>query len=309
MELELILNTVARALAFSTPLLWAALGEIYAERSGVVNLGVEGMMIMGAVMGFIVGQSTGQPYLGLLVAALAGTLMGLAHAFISITLNANQFVSGLALTIFGLGLSGLIGRGFVGQPLSKPMNAVTVPGLSEIPLLGLALFTNQRLLTYVGLLVAILLWFILHYTRLGMTLRSVGESPKAADTAGINVNRVRYFAVMFGGLMAGIAGGYLSLAYRPSWGEGLTNGMGWIALALTIFALWDPLRAIGASFLFGAFFYLSFTNLQNYIAPQLLTMMPYVMTIVALTVIALRQGKRAFGAPEALGLPYRRGER
>ena len=309
MDLELLLNTVARALAFSTPLLWAALGEIYTERSGVVNLGVEGMMIIGAVVGFIVGQATGLPYIALLAAALAGSLMGLLHAFISITLNANQFVSGLALTIFGLGLSGLLGRDYVGKPLAVPMTSLTLPGLAELPLLGPALFTNQKLLTYLGLLVALLLWFILYYTRLGMTLRSVGESPQAADTAGINVARVRYLAVTFGGLMAGIGGAYLSLAYRPSWGEGMTNGMGWIALALTIFALWDPLRAVGASFLFGAFFYLGFTKLQTVIAPELLTMMPYVMTIVALTLIGLRQGKRAFGAPAALGLPYRRGER
>lgn len=140
-------------------------------------------------------------------------------------------------------------------------------------------------------------------------MRTVGEHPGAADSAGINVERVRYLATGFGGLLAGISGAYLSLAYRPSWGEGMTDGRGWIALALTIFALWNPLRAVGASFLFGAFFTLGFTNLQNVIAPQLLTMMPYVMTIVALMVIALRRGKRAFGAPAALGLPYRRGER
>ena len=305
----MVLNTVARSLAFSTPLLWAALGEIYTERSGVVNLGVEGMMIMGAVVGFIVGQSTGQPYLALLIAALVGLTMGLVHAFICITLNADQFVSGLALTIFGLGLSGLIGRSYVGIPMLRPMRTVTVPFLSDIPLLGTALFTRQHLLTYGGLLLALILWFVLEHTRLGLVLRTVGENPGAADTAGINVERVRYLATGFGGLLAGIGGAYLSLAYRPSWGEGMTDGRGWIALALTIFALWNPLRAVGASFLFGAFFTLGFTNIQNFIAPQLLTMMPYVMTIVALVVIALRRGKRAFGAPAALGLPYRRGER
>jgi simple sugar transport system permease protein len=189
------------------------------------------------------------------------------------------------------------------------MKSLKLPFLADLPLLGAAFFTDQKLLTYAGLLAALVLWFVLHKTRLGLTLRSVGENPKAADTAGINVNRVRYLAVIFGGFMAGIAGAYLSLAYRPSWGEGMTAGIGWIALALTIFALWDPLKAVGASFLFGAFFYLSFSKLQTFIAPQLLTMMPYIMTIVALTLIALRQGKRAFGAPAALGLPYRRGER
>ena len=308
MEYDQIIYTVARALAFSTPLLWAALGEIYSERAGVVNLGVEGMMILGAVTGFIVAQTTGAPYLGLLLAAATGMAAALVHAFISITLRANQYISGLALTIFGLGFSGLIGRSWVGQPLKTPMEFITVPGLSEVPILGPALFTDQYLLTFVGLIAAAVLWFVLYYTRLGLVLRTVGESPAAADAAGINVTLVRYGTVAFGGLMAGIGGGYLSIAYRPSWGEGMTNGMGWIALAIAIFALWDPLRAVVASFFFGAFFFLSFL-LQKYFPPELLTLLPYIFTIVALTVVALGKGGRAFGAPEALGLPYRRGER
>ena len=308
MDLDFLANNAARALAFSTPLLWAALGEIYAERAGVVNLGVEGMMILGAVMGFIVAQLSGSPYLGLLVAAGVGMLASLLHAFIAVTLRANQYVSGLALTIFGLGLSGFIGRDWVGQPLANPMSPVSVPLLEDIPFLGAALFTDQRVLTYAGLIAAALLWFVLYHTRVGLVLRTVGESPVAADAAGISVVKVRYAAVAFGGLLAGVAGGYLSIAYLPSWGEGMTNGMGWIALALAIFALWDPLRAIGATFVFGAFFTLSF-SLQDRFPPQLLTMMPYLFTIVALTVIGLRQGGRGFGAPEALGQPYHRGER
>ncbi len=308
MDIDLIINTVARALAFSTPLLLAALGEIYAERSGVVNLGVEGMMIIGAVIGFIAGQSTGMPYLGLLLAGLAGGLVALIHAFIAISLRANQYVSGLAITIFGLGLSGLIGRDYVGVPLSNSIKYFSVPGLSNIPFVGPALFSNQYLLTYLALLSAGILWFVLYYTRIGLILRSVGESPAAADASGINVIKVRYLAVVFGGVMAGLAGAYLSLAYRPSWGEGMTNGMGWIALAITIFALWDPLRAVAAAFLFGAFFTLSF-SLQRFFAPELLTLMPYVFTIVALIIIALGKGGRAFGAPQSLGLPYQRGER
>ena len=308
MELDLFTSTAARALAFSTPLLWAALGEIYAERAGVVNLGVEGMMILGAVLGFIVGQTTGEPYLALLVAAGAGGAAGFVHAFISITLRANQYVSGLAITIFGLGLSGLLGRNYVGVPLRGAMQRVDLPLLSDIPLLGPAFFSDQYVVTYLGLLAALFLWFVLYHTRLGMILRTVGESPVAADVAGISVSRIRYLAVTFGGVMAGVAGGYLSLAYRPSWGENMTNGMGWIALALAIFALWDPLRAVGAAFLFGAFFTLSF-RLQTYFAPELLTLMPYVFTIVALVFVALGKGGRAFGAPEALGQPYSRGER
>jgi ABC-type uncharacterized transport system permease subunit len=308
MELDQVTYTIARALAFSTPLLWAALGEIMTERAGVVNLGVEGMMILGAVVGFIVSQATGLPYLGLLLAAVMGALAALVHSFISITLGANQYISGLALTILGLGFSGLIGRTWVGQPLQMPMKFVTVPGLSEIPILGAAFFTDQYILTYVGLITAGLLWFILYYTRPGLVLRTVGEAPAAADAVGINVTKVRFATVVFGGFMAGIGGGYLSIAYRPSWGEGMTNGMGWIALAITIFALWDPLRAVAASFFFGAFFFLSFL-LQKMFPPELLTLMPYTFTIVALTVVALGKGARAFGSPEALGLSYRRGER
>ncbi|NIV29119.1 MAG: ABC transporter permease, partial [Anaerolineae bacterium] len=165
--LDLLTSTSARALAFSTPLLWAALGEIYAERAGVVNLGVEGMMILGAVAGFIVGQTSGSPLLGLVLAAGVGGVAALVHAFIAVTLRANQYVSGLALTIFGLGLSGLLGREWVGQPLVNSMTFVTVPVLSEIPILGPALFTDQYLLTYAGLVAAALLWFVLHHTRLG----------------------------------------------------------------------------------------------------------------------------------------------
>ncbi len=308
MEADWLISTVGRALAFSTPLLWAALGEIYAERAGVVNLGLEGMMILGAIMGFAAGQATGSPLFGLVAAAGAGGLAALLHAFISVTLRANQYVSGLALTILGLGLAGLLGRGYEGIPLRQPMQAVTIPLLSEVPIIGPAFFTDQYLLTYAGLLIATLLWFVLRYTRLGVTLRSVGESPQAADSLGINVFTVRYLAVIFGGLMAGVAGGYLSLAYRPSWSEGMTAGMGWIALAITIFAAWSPLRAVLAAFLFGACFHLSF-RLQGSFPTEFLQMLPYVFTILALTVIALSKAGRRSGAPEALGEPYSRGER
>lgn len=308
MDIDLVISTVARALTFSTPLLWAALGEIYAERSGVVNLGVEGMMVLGAVTGFIVGQLTGMPYVGLLAAMLVGALAALVHAFIAITLKADQYISGLAITIFGVGLAGLLGRDYVGRPLRNSMRFLSVEGLQDIPLLGRALFTDQYLLTYLALIAAIILWFVLYKTRLGMTLRTVGENPAAADVAGISVAGVRYAAVIFGGMMAGIAGGYLSLAYRPSWSENMTGGMGWIALALAIFALWHPIRAIGAAFLFGAFFTLSF-RLQAFFPAELLTLMPYVFTIVAMVIVALGKGGRAFGAPEALGIPYERGKR
>jgi len=284
---EWILNTVIRGLALGTPLVWAALGEVYAERSGVVNLGVEGMMILGAIAAFALAQSTGHPYLGLLLAAGAGGAAALLHAFLVISLRANQYVSGLALTMFGLGLSALLGRRWEGLPL-----LATLPEIS--------------LLTYGGLALAVALWFILYHTRWGILIRSAGEAPAAVDTMGVNVFLVRYLAVVFGGALAGVGGGLLSVAYRPSWTEGMTVGLGWIAIAIAIFASWDPLRAVAGAFFFGALFHLSF-RLQTWIPPEPLQMMPFAFTILVLVLTAGRRG--AQGAPEALGLPYVRGER
>ncbi len=286
--MELILTTIIRGFAFGTPLLWGSLGEIYAERSGVVNLGMEGMMILGAFFGFATAQTTGSPVLGLLAAAAVGGVAALLHAFVSITLRANQYVSGLALSMLGLGLAGLLGRGWEGIPLDNPL-----PEVSLAPL---------------GVVLAVILWVVLYRTRWGLALRSAGESPAAADAVGVNVILVRYLAVAFGGLLAGIAGGFLSVAYRPSWTEGMTAGLGWIAIALAIFAGWDPLRAVGAAFLFGALFHLSF-RLQAWIPPEPLKMMPFAFTILVLALTA-RRTSRVFGAaPAALGIPYVRGER
>lgn len=286
--MELILTTLVRAMAVGTPLLWAALGEIYAERSGVVNLGVEGMMILGAFVAFATAYTTGNAVLGLAAAAAVGALAALLHAFVSVTLRANQYVSGLALSMLGLGLAGLIGRGWEGIPLDRPL-----PETSLVP---------------VGVALAVVLWAVLYRTRWGIALRSVGESPAAADAMGINVLLVRYLAVVFGGLLAGIAGGFLSVAYRPSWTEGMTAGTGWIAIALAIFAGWDPLRAIVAALFFGALFHLSF-RLQAWIPAEPLTMLPFVFTLLVLALTARRAGRRFGGAPEALGIPYVRGER
>ena len=286
--LEWLAAVLARGIAFGTPLLWGALGEIYAERSGVVNLGVEGMMILGAFVAFATAQTTGHPVLGLLAAAGAGGAAALLHAVVSVTLRANQYVSGLALTMLGLGVTGLLGRGWEGFPLDHPL-----PELSVLPPLG-------------GL-VAVLLWAVLYHTRWGLILRTVGESPAAADAQGVPVELVRYLAVGFGGVMAGIAGGFLSVAYRPAWTEGMTGGMGWIVVALAIFAGWDPLRAVGAALLFGTLFHLSF-RLQAWIPPEPLQMMPFAFTILVLSVTS-RRGIRGGQAPEALGMPYVRGQR
>lgn len=283
--LDWILQVVVRGLALGTPLLWGALGEIYAERAGVVNLGVEGMMVLGAFSGFAVAHTTGNPVVGLLAAGVVGGAAALLHAFVAVTLRANQYVSGLALSMLGLGLAGLLGRGWEGIPLDRPLPEISV-------------------LAPVGLGLAIVLWIILYHTRWGIILRTTGESPAAADVMGANVALVRYLAVVFGGVLAGIAGGFLSVAYRPSWTEGMTAGMGWIVVAMAIFAGWDPLRAVGAAFLFGVLFHLSF-RLQTWIPPEPLQMMPFVFTILVLAITA----RRGQGVPEALGLPYIRGER
>ncbi|MGQ0569162.1 MAG: ABC transporter permease, partial [Armatimonadota bacterium] len=265
----------------------AALGEIYAERSGVVNLGVEGMMILGAFLAFVVAHTTGDPFIGLLAAAVAGGLGALLHAFMSITLRANQYISGLALAMFGLGLTGVLGRGWEGIPLEATLAEISIT-------------------TYLGIALAAALWFVLYHTRPGIVIRSSGESPAAAEAMGVNVSRVRYLCVILGGLLAGVAGGFLSVAYRPSWTEGMTGGMGWIALAIAIFAGWNPLKALGGAVLFGALFHLSF-RLQAFMAPELLRMMPFASTILVLAATA--RSRRGQGAPEALGIPYAPGER
>jgi simple sugar transport system permease protein len=284
---EWLITTISRAVAVSTPLLWPALGEIYAERTGVVNLGVEGMMILGALVAFAAAQTVGNPTLGLVAAAVVGGASALLHAFVAVTLRANQYVSGLALAMLGLGLAGVLGRAYEGVPLLN-----TMPEISGF--------------TYLGLALAVILWAVLYHTRIGIVIRSTGESPAAADALGVNVSLVRYLAVMFGGALAGVGGGYLSVAYRPSWTEGMTAGMGWIAIAIAIFANWNPLRAIWGAFFFGALFYLSF-YLQAWIAPEVLRAMPFAFTILVLALTA--RGRRGQGAPEALGLPYSSGEK
>ncbi|RIH80485.1 urea ABC transporter, permease protein UrtB [Calidithermus terrae] len=290
--MEEIWNALGRALSFGTPLLLASLGAIINERAGVVNLGVEGMMAVGALAGFAVaygsGAGDGNLYLAVAAAAGAGVLASLLHAFAAITLRANQFVSGLALTMIGLGVAGLLGKRFEGFPLFN--QALEWP------------FTVGAVLMALGLA------FALAYTRLGLVLRSVGENPAAADALGIDVVRVRYLAVAFGGALAGLAGAFLSLAYRPSWTDGMTVGLGWIAVALVIFVGWSPLRAIGGAVFFGLLYYLQFRlQGQSGIPTEFFAAMPYLLVIAVLALAGLRRVQGA--APEALGQPYQRGER
>ena len=302
-----LITILARALAYGTPLLLGTLGEIYAERSGVLNLGVEGMMVMGEYSAFVVTYQTGHPWLGVLVAAVVGGLFSLIHAFATITLKANQVVSGLSLTMLGLGLSGVLGRKLVGLPLFTTLQKVTIPGLSSIPIIGPGLFTRQNLLVYITMLLVPILWYILFHTRIGITIRAVGEDPATADSLGVNVARVRYLCVVVGGIFAGIAGAYLSLGYRPAWAEGMTGGMGWIVIALTIFAFWNPLYGLLGSYLFAALYHLSY-RLQAWVSPELLKAMPYVFAIIILIFVSRGTLQKRMGAPGALSVPYTRGE-
>jgi len=302
-----IIATLSRSLVYGTPLLLGTLGEIYAERSGVLNLGVEGMMIMGAYSAFTTAYITENPWLGILMGAVVGGVFSLIHAFTSVTLKANQVVSGLSLTMLGLGLSGVLGRGWEGKPLPVALPKITVSSLSKIPYLGSILFEGQNLIVYLTIFLVPLLWFILYRTRIGITIRSVGESPATADSLGINVDRVRYICVFFGGVLAGVAGGYLSVAYRPAWTEGMTAGTGWIVIALTIFAFWNPANGMLGAYLFAALYHLSY-RLQPWVSPELLKAMPYAFAILVLIFVSRGTLQKRMGAPAALSLPYTRGE-
>ncbi|HIC95058.1 TPA: ABC transporter permease [Candidatus Bipolaricaulota bacterium] len=302
-----LIGTIGRALAYGTPLLLGTLGEIYAERSGVLNLGVEGMMIMGAFTAFATTYTTGDPWLGLLVAACVGGGFSLIHAFVSITIRANQIVSGLALTMLGLGLAGILGRGWEGKPLPVTLPTITVPYLSEIPGIGPSLFTGQNGLVYLAVGLAFFLWFVLYKTRIGISIRAVGEDPATADAMGVDVFRTRYLCVLLGGLLAGLGGGYLSVAYRPAWTEGMTAGMGWIVIALTIFSFWNPLLGLAGAYFFGALYHLSY-RLQPWTSPELLKAMPYAFAILVLALVARGTLRRRMSAPAALCQPYVRGE-
>ncbi len=302
------LSTLQGAVRAGTPLLFGTLGEVYAERSGVLNLGVEGMMIVGALAGFGVAHATESVWLGLLAAALAGGLLALVHACACITLRLNQVVSGLALTMLGLGLSGILGKRFIGKPLPVSLSPVHIPLLSDLPILGPLLFRYDPLV-YAGIILAPLLWFTLYRTRWGLVLRSVGESPETADALGVNVALTRYLAVAFGGVLAGLGGAYLSVVYAPNWIEGMTAGAGWIVIALTIFAMWDPLRALLGAYLFGGVRVLQYRLQPLGISPNLLAMLPFLFTILVLWASAGEAARKRIGAPAALMRPYSREER
>ena len=320
MDLIIILQS---GVASGTVLLFATVGEIFAERSGILNLGVEGMMLVGAMSAFSVAVSTGSPWLGVLVAMLAAGLLSQIHAFITVTLQADQVVSGLAITFLGAGISVVLGEGLSKAGAVSLLPAFSIPILSQIPILGPIFFTDQSIMVYIGYFLIPLAWYYINRTRPGMHLRAVGEQPAAADSLGINVFMLRYFYVFVGGVLAGLAGATISLAISPGWfSELTTGGQGWIAIGLVIFAQWDPLRAAFGAYIFGALRRLILDiqgpmiilGLANpfFYNPYLgffLQMLPYAFTIIVLAIGSREAIRKRLGSPAALGVPYIRGER
>ncbi|MGP9789792.1 ABC transporter permease [Roseinatronobacter sp. NSM] len=306
----MILGSINPAVLFAalmvaaTPILLAAIGELVVEKAGVLNLGVEGMMIIGAVTGFIIAVNSGSPFLGFIGAALGGMALSLLFALLTQALMTNQVASGLALTLFGLGLSALIGQKYVGiTPPRTPK--LDLGPLSDIPFLGRAVFSHD-IMVYLTIALVAAVWWFLKYSRAGMILRAVGENHDAAHALGYHVKRVRVLAIMFGGACAGLGGAYLSLIRVPQWTEGMTVGAGWIALALVVFASWRPWRAMAGAYLFGGVVVLQL-NLQAAgvrIPVEYLSMSPYLITIAVLVIISSGKARGSLNAPGSLNRPF-----
>jgi general nucleoside transport system permease protein len=301
--MELLEAIILSILAASTPLLLAATGELITERAGVLNLGVEGMMIMGAACGFGGALLTGSITLGAICGMIAGTALSLIFAMMTLGLAVNQVASGLALTILGIGLSGLIGAGFVGQRIT-PAPHLHIPGLTEIPFVGRILF-GEDAFVYLSLLLVIGVWLFLYQTRAGLVLRAAGDNHTSAHALGYPVLRIRLYAVMFGGACAGLAGAYLPLAYTPFFIPGMTAGRGWIALALVVFSSWRPGRLVTGAYLFGAVTILQLhaQGLGLGIPSQFMSALPYLATVIVLVLIS-RARTGGSTAPAALGTVF-----
>jgi simple sugar transport system permease protein len=290
-----LVPVLAAAVRSGTPILFAALGEIYAERSGILNLGVEGLMLVGALSGFTVGYFTQNLWLGFIAAIFLGGLLSLIHAFLSITLKVNQIVSGLALVVLGSGLSNFFGKKMIGIP-GKSFPKIMVPILSKIPWVGPVLFQHD-ILVYITYFLVPIMWFILYKTKTGISIRAVGQNPRAADAMGVNVYLVRYLTTFVGGSLAGAGGAYLSLAYAPFWVDNMSAGRGWIAIALTIFALWDPIKVMFGAYLFGGIqaLQLRLQAAGTNIPSAILLMQPYIFTLIILIIAALQIFKLKLG--------------
>ncbi len=304
MDMELLQQILIAALKTGTPLLLIALGELVCEKSGVLNLGQEGMMLMGAMAGFAGAYYTGSLGMGIAIAIFAGMSMSLIFATLSVSLNTNQVATGLALTIFGTGLSSFLGGELVGFTI-QGFAQIEIPLLSRIPFIGQILF-NQDIIVYASFAIVGLTWYVLQKTRIGLTLRAVGENPHSANALGIKVLKVRYLAVLFGGAMAGFSGAYMSLAYTPMWMENMTAGRGWIALALVVFASWRVGYLMLGAYLFGfaSILHLVMQGFGFDISPNLLAMTPYLATIIVMVLISSNSLKQKLSTPMSLAKPF-----
>lgn len=301
---ETVIGILLATLGAGTPLVFASLGELVTEKSGVLNLGVEGMMLMGAVCGFAVAAESGNMWLGVVVAMLAGSGMALLFGILTLTFQANQVASGLALTIFGIGASAYIGLDYTSVTLPG-IDPVYIPVLSGIPVIGRLVFSLDPLIYLSFALFAAISWF-LYRSKGGLIVRAVGESPESAVSLGHHVIAIRYAAVLFGGAMAGLGGAYLALVYTPLWVEEMTSGRGWIALALVVFSTWRPLRVLLGAYLFGGITIIQF-HVQGFgvdIPSQLLSTLPYIATILVLVLISRDINTIRLNAPASLGKPY-----
>jgi simple sugar transport system permease protein len=304
MTTAILVSILMTLVAASTPILLAALGELVTEKAGVLNLGVEGMMLCGAVAGFAVAFSTGSTMLGLVAAMAAGVATAMVFAVLTLSLTANQVATGLALTIFGIGASSLIGAGFVGRTITR-LGPVFPAALSEHPWLR-AIFGHD-IVVYLSLALVLGVSLFLRRTRPGLILRAVGENDASAHAIGYPVIAIRYAAIAFGGALAGLGGAYFSLALTPMWADGLTAGRGWIALALVVFAAWRPGRLLLGAYLFGAVMTLELQAKAagiTWLAPELLAMTPYLATVAVLTMMSLGRRSGRLNAPACLGKPF-----
>jgi simple sugar transport system permease protein len=301
---HLILQILVAAIAAGTPFVYAALGELITEKAGVLNLGVEGMMLVGAITGFIAMAKTGSLVLAVLAGMASGALMAGLFGVLTLTLMANQVASGLALTIFGVGLSAFLGLNYTSIALPGVPD-LHMPLLSDIPVVGKLLF-SYNILVYGSILLFVILSWFLYKTRPGLVLRSIGESPRSAHALGYNVIGIRYLAVLFGGAMAGLGGVYLSVAYTPMWVEGMVAGRGWVSLALVVFATWRPARVMAGAYLFGGITIAQFhvQGLGIEISSQFLSMLPYIATIIVLVLISRNKNTIRLNSPASLGLTY-----
>ncbi|KRF39756.1 ABC transporter permease [Paenibacillus sp. Soil787] len=308
--MDIVTQLIVSAISSGTPLLLAVLGGILIERSGITQLGAEGLMLMGAVTSCLVFIQTGSLALTLLCVLAVGGILGLLHGFLCVTLHANQVVSGLAMTIFGAGLSAYLGKRVSGIPLLGAVPKFDLPWLENVPFVG-KVFAHLDLFTWFSFVLVIVMHLFIHRTSWGLHLRAVGDNPATADVMGIPVIAIRYVCIIIGSMLIGLGGADLLLVYTPTWNEGMTSGRGWIAVALIIFARWNPVRALVCAYFFGVLDTLGFRVqlIGSHIPSYFLKMIPYIVTILVLMFLGWRNRNKPSGAPEALGVPYIREQR